>query len=77
MADKTEEDGMRNCTVRIGQNEDTCVSLYQKVSTKMHIPINWMKLVYDGKIISNSATNGLDESGLREGAEIILEYLPK
>ena len=85
VADKTEEDGMseltikgvKSCTVRIDQNEDTCVSLYQKVSTKMHIPINWMKLVYDGKIISNSATNGLDESGLREGAEIILEYLPK
>ena len=69
--------GVKNCTVRVDQNEDTCVSLYQKVSTKMHIPINWMKLVYDGKIISNSATNGLDESGLREGAEIILEYLPK
>ena len=85
VADKTEEDGMseltikgvKSCTVRIDQNEDTCVNLYQKVSTKMHIPINWMKLVYDEKIISNSTTNGLDESGLREGAEIILEYLPK
>ena len=69
--------GVKSCTIRVDQNIDTCLSLYQKICATMHIPMEWISLLYQGEVIAHSDEDSLDESGLREGAEIILEYLPK